>query len=742
MEPLVIQEQIIEKESTKLVSSLEKKNYDMIGSNGVFEVKPSVLTFAGYEIKKCQTKKLLIKNISGTPQRMSILPTNTPFFKPKYNKRGQLAPGMSEVVYIQFTPPEWRYYYDCIRFLSPGGNLNIPIHSYPVMNKKERYLPALLDMGKCNIGETITKKIDLESTVPVAFEYELRFVEENNDFRIDPLSGDVPGQDKAEITITYEPKAASTSTCEVELRLSEFDYRPITMKLIASGMHKQMETPMMSRIDSSPIINRTLLKGNKETSFERAPKKLPEIVPKPSKTLTKFAQMLVKPKLIDRVIYEQQFNTEYRKLEEGDREKEFKIYQCIGNPHPSEELIKEIIDLRAEKDYNKNEEMRNKDCMRNAHQVDQDKPINDVSFTPLKKPTWDPYQNDEFSLRQLPLHRLVRAANKVMVQLRVSKRIEMIKKVLTEHKVNNREDAKKFVAWDWKRADLIGIGNKDFIPFEFTISQDEIKKYEFPTEYEEHLDEFKQKIDIEPLSAFESIQPLKLIETQDFLIAGYNDFLPPPVSHYIPIEKEREFRAGAEEEYSICLERGEFRDDPVLSVPNSCLKPMVIDAVGLVRPHPTLRTYLTLSALTETSPEFSLLPKEFPRDYPEEYPGFTQPSLSFLAQKWRPKYNYSSPQLPEKLKGMRPAEILSDSDSESENTFAMDVPVLDQYLASFENDDEALKGEKVNAKEIAMKTLCEEITKGRQKDSAWLPTQLVAANKQISDPDHKVSIFN
>lgn len=54
--------------------------------------------------------KLKIINVSPSPQRLHILPTETPFFKVKYNKRGMLASGVSEEIFVSFTPNENRYF--------------------------------------------------------------------------------------------------------------------------------------------------------------------------------------------------------------------------------------------------------------------------------------------------------------------------------------------------------------------------------------------------------------------------------------------------------------------------------------------------------------------------------------------------------------------------------------------------------------------------------------------------------
>ena len=198
-----------------------------MGTNGIFEVKPVALNFAGFAVRQTQTRKILVKNVSSGTQRVGILPTSTPYFSVKYNKRGMLAPGMSEVLLVQFTPPEWRYYYDCIRILSPGGNLNVPVHAYPVMNDRERYLPSLLDIGKCIIGEKLQRTLELECTVPVSFEYEIKTVQGHPDIYIGPVSGDIPGNSVTQLEVCYEPHSAVTAIAIIEFRLSEFDFTPI-----------------------------------------------------------------------------------------------------------------------------------------------------------------------------------------------------------------------------------------------------------------------------------------------------------------------------------------------------------------------------------------------------------------------------------------------------------------------------------------------------------------------------------
>lgn len=111
----------------------------------------------------------------------------TPFFKVKYSKKGVIPSGVSEDVFISFTPDSFRYYYDCVRIHCEGPKLLIPIHAYPVINTtKDQLLPSIVDMGSIKIGESLTKKLQIESNSPVTFEYSIEWIKEHPDISVQP----------------------------------------------------------------------------------------------------------------------------------------------------------------------------------------------------------------------------------------------------------------------------------------------------------------------------------------------------------------------------------------------------------------------------------------------------------------------------------------------------------------------------------------------------------------------------
>ena len=168
--------------------------YETVGSNGIFSASPAIINFAGYELNKTHTIKLKMVNTSGVPQRLHILPPSTPYFKIKYSKKGMIPTGVSEDVYVQFTPSdEYKYSYDSVRIYCEGDKILIPIHAYPVINsKKDELLPSSIEMGKnCKVGSVYTKVFYIDSNCPIQFEYEFKETKPHTDIKVQPAVGDI-----------------------------------------------------------------------------------------------------------------------------------------------------------------------------------------------------------------------------------------------------------------------------------------------------------------------------------------------------------------------------------------------------------------------------------------------------------------------------------------------------------------------------------------------------------------------
>ena len=746
MEALSVPEQLIHSEVTRVRNPLDARRYDQLGSNGVFEVTPTSLSFAGYQVKKTQVRKLQVRNVSGVPQRLSFLPTSTPFFKLRYNKRGLVAPGMGETVYVQFTPSEWRYYYDCMRLLCPNGNMNVPIHAYPVMNESERYLPSVLDLGKCPLGESLVTKIELNCTVPVVFEFEFRFSSPHRDIIIEPMTGEVLGNSTRAVEVRYTPSDASTAVSEVELRLSEFDFQPLKTRIIASAFHKTAaDTAIFSSSHPSKesstlrkpsITTRRILQSSKKDTVTEKPKKLPELI-----TTDLLAAAT---NSLDRTIAEQQFTTEFRALEEFDREKQFKMHRCIGDPRVTEAFEETVKAGRVQWKEEMLEKRRAEDCGRTNPATDADFVVSEVDFQGVSAPTWNVYLNDDMSLRQAPLAVFVKAATTVLTRLRASRRIAKIKARLTEFNVTNREEAKRFVRQDWKQAELKGIDKNSLPPFEFSIAGSDLRIAQFPEQFDSLIEELKQPVEVNPVLRFDDLVEFQQLESQDFELCGYPDFSVPVASHYLPPERDREYRRGAEEEYAVVLPKGDSfgLGEISLALSSAITKPQAMDAVALVRPHAALRVFSPLDAYTETDPEDKLRPGAVSRPEYSQTVGTVKAKELGVSAVHRPKRELPSLMRMQWMGQAYASDILSDSDSESESTFVLPGSQLDAYISAFEGDDEAVKKlSELHNVGLSVRENYNSSGLNRRLDAATtIPTRLTEANKLIKPVTARVAL--
>jgi hypothetical protein len=67
------------------------------------------------------------------------------------------------------------------------------------------------------------------------FEYEFNFIKDHSEIKISPVKGIIPGKGTVDIEISYAPTTNFTVVAEVELKISQFDFEPLLIKIMGSG---------------------------------------------------------------------------------------------------------------------------------------------------------------------------------------------------------------------------------------------------------------------------------------------------------------------------------------------------------------------------------------------------------------------------------------------------------------------------------------------------------------------------
>jgi hypothetical protein len=179
--------------------------------------------------------KINIINKSKYSERIIILPPTSRNFKIKYTKRGQIPPGLSETIYLFFTPSEYKYYTDNICINCPGNKIIIPIHAYPRMNIfVKEYIPKLIDFGNIPIDSTVSKNISVKNLIDQNFKYKITPVNECPEIKIDKMEDTFYEMKDNLINITISPKKYGIYKGDFEFQVSEVDFQPYIFTIFAT----------------------------------------------------------------------------------------------------------------------------------------------------------------------------------------------------------------------------------------------------------------------------------------------------------------------------------------------------------------------------------------------------------------------------------------------------------------------------------------------------------------------------
>lgn len=577
---------------------LETKIYAQVAQNAMVLAKPSVIQYGGFEVNKKQTIALSIVNVSTEVIRMHIIPPQTKYFYIKYTKNERLVPGLALECTVEFTPDEWRYYYDCIRINCPDEeNLIIPIHAYPVMNTKD--FPQLFNFPPVPVGHRMTKKFPLRCDAPIDFEFQLTYLQPHQAFSVHPMSGIIPANGEAEVEVTFSPIEFHTAYMRIQLEISQFNSSPIVCTFTGTstpGLLKEIsESAYSSQLEEGRVLDPASL-----TMVERARKKKIQVkLPPPSNVKQeveyqglKFPSQLdtpyavsqvlnqepgklrakdlrevvvkkdAKPKAATRQMKEAKFEHQVRQNVYEERQNQLRWQSKLGENQITTEKRAKILAQRnvAWDDYRYkrleipvDDDEYNRQCTKCAFK----RTVRDKDCLPPEVAQFDTYTNDLWHRRHRALEKFAQAARKVIFRQRAAFKLKSLRKLVEDWHHKKYASQTLTASGEGDQKEKIEEEEKqELLPLDLPLSAEKIHERQFPTYVPPNV-----KDDMAP-DALGSV-PFKLTDVvvknkvpffkltvpQQYKLNGYQSYnVQDASSGYVPIKMSKPLRTGAEDE--------------------------------------------------------------------------------------------------------------------------------------------------------------------------------------------------
>ncbi|XP_071157794.1 cilia- and flagella-associated protein 221-like isoform X2 [Mytilus edulis] len=516
--------ELVEPKRSKTVPNhlLETKIYSKVAQNAMVIAKPAVVHFGGFEADKKHVQKLSIVNASTDVIRMHIIPPQTKYFYIKYKKSERLVPGLTIDCTIEFTPDEWRYYYDCIRINCPGEqNLVIPIHAYPVMSTKE--FPTNFTFPNVPVGHRMTQIFPLRCDAPIDFEFQLAYLQPHPAFTVDPMNGIIPAQGEADVAVTFAPFEFQTALMKIQLTISQFNSKPIVCQFTGSSVpgllrdlslrdydHEVSEQNILDPRCVTPLersrSKKKIRESKDEESFKsqeieyggvRFPPNLetPYAVAQvlnqePGKLRAKDLRETVlakskpdKTKKATRQMKEALFEHNVRQNVYEERQNQLRWQVKLGDDQITNDARASVLAARGEAwdEYvykRRGDPVEEDEFIRTGTKCTLRRTFRDSSELAPEEALFDTYTNDLWAVRHRALSKFAQAARKVIIRSRADVKLKSLAMLVTEWK--DKKFINSAVSND-QQDKMDEDAKKELIPTTLTMAYEKIHKFTFPT---------------------------------------------------------------------------------------------------------------------------------------------------------------------------------------------------------------------------------------------------------------------
>jgi hypothetical protein len=139
------------------------------------------------------------------------------------------------------------------------------------------------------------------------------------------------------------------------------------------------------------------------------------------------------------------------------------------------------------------------------------------------------------------------------MRLRAGKRLAKIKHWIEGNNIKSREEMRRKVEEDYKRSINMRVtdglhedNNIMNVSFKFNFNRIAIQEamQKLPLEYEANISSFLEKVESNPPTNFDDLEPFESLEMLDFEIQNYKPFPVPTSSNYDPPLRSQTIRPG------------------------------------------------------------------------------------------------------------------------------------------------------------------------------------------------------
>ena len=176
------------------------------------------IIFSNFEVGQSITKKLIISTTSINSIRTNLSINASSEFQLTFNKKAQIASGLSQIILITFIAKEYVTYSGDISITSQFGKIVIPIKAFNVINhqsylnfRQSIFYSDTVVGSKCSVHKQLISNYNFD------IEFEFTGLSKLNGFCITPCKGILATKSSNDIIFTFEPLKAIVQCCKVKV---------------------------------------------------------------------------------------------------------------------------------------------------------------------------------------------------------------------------------------------------------------------------------------------------------------------------------------------------------------------------------------------------------------------------------------------------------------------------------------------------------------------------------------------